>query len=150
MIVTIVSDKMAAQQLAANIKYYRKQYNWTQQQLANELKISRSVIAKWENGDVLPDLPALIKLSQVFHQTIDHLLGMNEHADQLLSDFQQFYQANIEEELTIDESFLDLVNYLVKNPILKEQLEQVTQLSIKQQKAIQRMFGTLVNEIEKL
>src|SRR5690625_7210345 len=85
----IVSDIIAPQQLATNIKNYRNQYDLTQQQLADKLKIYRSVVAKWENGDVLPDLPSMIKLSEVFSQDIVHLIGVKKHADQMLSDFQQ-------------------------------------------------------------
>lgn len=136
--------------LATNIKYYRKQYNWTQQQLANELAISRSVIAKWENGDVLPDLMALIKLSRLFNQTVDHLLGINSQTDQLLNDFQQFYQTNSENEPVIDENLLNTIDYLVKNPLLKEQIERLSHLSIKQQKAVQRILQTTLNEAERL
>lgn len=147
---TIVSDRMSIQQLATNIKYYRNQYKWTQQQLADELKISRSVVAKWENGDVLPDLPALVKLGQLFQQSIDHLLGLNKHADQLLSDFQQYYQINDEEEPLIDESLLDLISFLVKNPAFKDQIQLLSQLTIKQQRAVQHMFTTIINEIDKL
>jgi len=146
----IVSDRMAPQQLATNIKYYRNQYDLTQQQLADKLKISRSVVAKWENGDVLPDLPALIKLSEVFSQSIDHLLGVNKHADQLLSDFQQYYQINDQEKTLIDESLLDLFSFLVKNPDLKEQLQLFSQLTIKQQRAVKRTLSTLINEVKKI
>src|SRR5699024_4581403 len=106
--------------------------------------------AKWENGDVLPDLPNLIKLSQLFQQTIDHLLGLNDHSDEVLSDFQQLYQANIDQELKIDPSILNLIHFLTKNPLLKTQLEQMSQLSIKQQKAIQRILTSTISEIKKL
>lgn len=136
--------------LATNIKYYRKQHNWTQQQLANELAISRSVIAKWESGDVLPDLMALIKLSRLFNKPVDHLLGIDSENDQLLNDFQQFYQTNGDNESTIDETLLNTIDYLVKNPLLKEQIERLSHLSIKQQKAVQRILQTTLNEAERL
>jgi|SRR5699024_4426607 len=140
---------MSIHKLASNIKYYRTNQNWTQQKLADQLKISRSVIAKWENGDVLPDLPTIIKLSQIFHQSIDSLLGLNKHADQLLSDFQQFYQTSIDDEHSIDESFLDLISFLIKNPQFREQFHQISQMPIKHQKAIHRMISTMINEIDK-
>lgn len=141
---------MSIHKLASNIKYYRTNLNWTQQQLADKLKISRSVVAKWENGDVLPDLPAIIKLSHIFHQSIDSLLGLNKHADQLLSDFQQFYQTNAEDQQAIDETFLDLISFFIKNPQYRDQLIQISKMPIKHQKAIQRMIATMINEIDKL
>lgn len=140
---------MSIHKLATNIKYYRTNLNWTQQQLADKLKISRSVIAKWENGDVLPDLPSIIKLGQIFHQSIDNLLGLNMHADQLLSDFQQFYQTNAEDQQTIDETLLNLISFFIKNPQFRDQLVQISKMPIKHQKAIQRMIATIVNEIDK-
>ncbi len=140
---------MSIYKLATNIKYYRTNLNWTQQQLADKLKISRSVIAKWENGDVLPDLPAIIKLSQIFHQSTDNLLGLNKHADQLLSDFQQFYQTNSEDQQKVDETILDLISFFIKNQQYRDQLIQISKMPIKHQKAVQRMIATIVNEIDK-
>ncbi|WP_067840803.1 helix-turn-helix transcriptional regulator [Amphibacillus sediminis] len=141
---------MVSSQLAANIKYFRKQYNWTQQKLADELKVSRSVIAKWENGDVLPDLTSIIKLSHVFKQSIDHLLGLNRYSNQFLNDFQQFYETKHDNGEVIDESLLSVVDYLIKNPPLKEQIVQLSQLTVKQQRAALRILKTTITETKRL
>ena len=47
---------------------------YTQEELANKLKINRSTVAKWENGKALPRTEMLIKLSELFHCTIDELV----------------------------------------------------------------------------
>ena len=52
---------------------------YTQEELAKELKVDRSTVAKWENGKALPRTEMLIKLSELFHCTIDELVkGVKE------------------------------------------------------------------------
>lgn len=141
---------MNTNRLATNIKYYRKQNNWTQQKLAEELNISRSVIAKWENEDVLPDLPALLKLSSLFQQSLDQLLGIYSNDEQTLSDFQQLYSTKNNPTLETDENMMKIIDYLIKNPLVKEQILQMIDLPVKRQKSVQRIFKTATTEIERL
>lgn len=56
------------------LKYYRKRSLLTQEDLANELNVSRQIITKWESGIVLPSLEYLIDLSNLFGITIDTLV----------------------------------------------------------------------------
>ena len=58
-----------------NLKYLRKQANLTQEQLAEELNVSRQAITKWESGQSMPDIENLIELSYIFSVTIDSLVG---------------------------------------------------------------------------
>lgn len=58
-----------------NLKYLRKQANLTQEQLAEELNVSRQAITKWESGQSMPDIENLIELSYIFSITIDSLVG---------------------------------------------------------------------------
>ncbi|MCZ0702861.1 transcriptional regulator with XRE-family HTH domain [Natronobacillus azotifigens] len=141
---------MNTNRLATNIKYYRKQNNWTQQKLAEELNISRSVIAKWENEDVLPDLPALLKLSSLFQQSLDQLLGIYSNDEQTLSDFQQLYSTKNNPTLETDENMMKIIDYLIKNPLVKEQILQMIDLPVKRQKSVQRILKTATTEIERL
>lgn len=60
--------------LNEKIKYYRKKNMLTQEQLANDLHVSRQMITKWESGIVMPGLEYLIDLSQIFGVTIDTLV----------------------------------------------------------------------------
>ncbi len=61
--------------LADHLKYLRKQRNWTQEEVAQRLNMSRSQISKWENGELLPDLQSLEKLSELYNVSIDFLVG---------------------------------------------------------------------------
>lgn len=36
-----------------NLQYYRKQNNLTQEDLAEQMQVSRQSVSKWENGDSL-------------------------------------------------------------------------------------------------
>lgn len=60
--------------LSEKIKYYRKKNMLTQEELANDLHVSRQMITKWESGNVIPGLEYLIELSQIFKVTIDTLV----------------------------------------------------------------------------
>lgn len=61
-------------ELAEKILTLRKSRNWTQDQLAEQLDISRQTISKWESGQSLPELDKIIALSEVFNVSTDCLL----------------------------------------------------------------------------
>ena len=56
------------------IKELREEYKYTQQDLANKLQSSKSVIGLYENETRKPSLEVLNKLSEIFHCSIDYLL----------------------------------------------------------------------------
>lgn len=56
-----------------NLCSMRKRHNLTQEQLAQELNVSRQVIAKWEKGESTPDLHHSINISNFFGVTLDAL-----------------------------------------------------------------------------
>ena len=61
-----------------NLKRLRNQYDYTQEMLAEELDVSRHVIAKWERGDSKPDLNFCVKLAELYGVTLDNLVNYNE------------------------------------------------------------------------
>ena len=56
------------------IKYLREEFHFTQQELANKLECSKSVIGLYENETRKPSMEILIKLSEIFNCSIDYLL----------------------------------------------------------------------------
>ncbi|MCL2568378.1 MAG: helix-turn-helix domain-containing protein [Oscillospiraceae bacterium] len=46
----------------------------TQEQLATHLSITRQTVSKWELGESEPDIASLVRLSEIFGVTTDHLL----------------------------------------------------------------------------
>lgn len=57
------------------IKTLREEFGYTQQDLANKLNSSKSVIGLYENETRKPSLEILLKLSEAFNCSIDYLLG---------------------------------------------------------------------------
>ena len=60
--------------LAEKIQALRKQNNWSQEELAVKLGVSRQSVSKWESGTSIPDLERIIKISRVFGVSTDYLL----------------------------------------------------------------------------
>lgn len=60
--------------LADKIIYLRKKNGWSQEQLAEQLNISRQSVSKWESGTSIPDLDKILKMSAIFGVSTDYLL----------------------------------------------------------------------------
>ncbi len=60
--------------LGEKIYTLRTKQNLSQGDLADRLDVSRQSISKWETGNSVPDLDKLIKLSRLFHVTLDELV----------------------------------------------------------------------------
>ncbi len=53
------------------LQFLRKSNNYTQDDLAKQLGISRQAVSKWETGTTIPDLEVLLKISKLY----DMMLG---------------------------------------------------------------------------
>lgn len=62
-------------ELSDNILQLRKALGLSQEQLAEQVGVSRQSISKWETGQSAPELEKLILLSRVFGVSTDQLLG---------------------------------------------------------------------------
>lgn len=60
------------------LQQLRKQNNLTQEQLANQLYVSRTAISKWESGKGYPNIESLKYISKYFSVSIDELLSSDE------------------------------------------------------------------------
>ena len=52
----------------------RKKSGMSQEELSDQLGVSRQAVSRWEVGTTLPDAPNLLKLSDLFGVTVDYLL----------------------------------------------------------------------------
>ena len=52
--------------LAEKIALLRRQNGWSQEELADQLNVSRQAVSKWEGGTSIPDLDKILKLSALF------------------------------------------------------------------------------------
>ena len=60
--------------VSERIQELRKQKGVSQEELANELGISRQAVSKWESGQSFPELDNIIALSDYFGVSADHIL----------------------------------------------------------------------------
>ena len=60
--------------LAENLQFLRKQKNITQEQLAEQLEVSRQSVSKWESGQSYPEMEKLLQICSMFHCSMDCLM----------------------------------------------------------------------------
>ncbi len=60
------------------LKELRKERGLTQQQLAEQLKLSVSIISKWENGKHQPTVDDLKILVNFFNVSAGYLIGLED------------------------------------------------------------------------
>lgn len=80
-------------QLSNNLRYLRKQYQLTQDQMGEILNISRQAYSNYETSNRTPDLDTLLFLSNFYKVTLDELILAN------LKDNRR-YPEKISEDLT--------------------------------------------------
>ena len=52
--------------LADKITEERKKNGWSQEELANQLGVSRQAVSKWESAGAVPDLQRILQMSAFF------------------------------------------------------------------------------------
>ncbi|MBQ1496173.1 MAG: helix-turn-helix transcriptional regulator [Bacilli bacterium] len=62
-------------QFSENLKKIRKENNLSQEQLADELGVSRQAISKWESSVAYPEMDKIIMICNKFNLNIDDLLN---------------------------------------------------------------------------
>lgn len=60
--------------MGEQIARLRKGNKYTQEQLAEKLKISPQAVSKWENGNAVPEIPMLCEISKLFNCSVDRIL----------------------------------------------------------------------------
>ena len=60
--------------IGSKIKNARLNANLTQEQVAEALRVSRQTISNWENEKTYPDIISVVKMSDLYHISLDHLL----------------------------------------------------------------------------
>lgn len=67
--------------LAEKIMTLRKKNGWSQEELAEQMNISRQSVSKWESGASIPDLERIIAMSKLFGVSTDYLLKDEEEKE---------------------------------------------------------------------
>lgn len=61
--------------LSENLKEFRKNKGYSQEQLAVRLNVVRQTVSKWEKGLSVPDAQMLMEIAEVFDVPVSELLG---------------------------------------------------------------------------
>ena len=65
-----------------HLKELREAKKLSQDQVAQELNVSRQAISKWENDKTFPDIDNLIRLSRLYGVTLDELVGVEREKEE--------------------------------------------------------------------
>ena len=60
--------------LADKIVSLRKKAGWSQEELAEQLGVTRQSVSKWEGAQSIPDMDKVVQMSRLFGVTTDYLL----------------------------------------------------------------------------
>lgn len=67
--------------LSEKIVRLRKTNGWSQEDLAEQLNVSRQAVSRWEGGTAQPDAGNILQLSKLFGVTTDYLLNDDYESD---------------------------------------------------------------------
>ena len=70
--------------LADKISELRKKNDWSQEELAGQLGVSRQSVSKWESAASIPDLDKILKMSELFGVSTDYLLKDSKEPEEEL------------------------------------------------------------------
>lgn len=77
----------------------RKKAGWSQEELAEQMNVSRQSVSKWEGAQSVPDLEKMIRLSKLFGVSTDYLLKDEiEEAGAILTDMEETSVRNVSME----------------------------------------------------
>lgn len=64
-------------EISQRIKTERQTAEWTQEQLADKIFVSKRTISNWETGKTVPDIDSVLRLAKIFAVSLDDLLLEN-------------------------------------------------------------------------
>lgn len=83
----ILNGTVIIMTLGDKLSKLRKENNYTQEQLANVLNVSRQAISKWESDAAYPETDKLIRISELFDCSLDYLLKEKENTGNKAENF---------------------------------------------------------------
>lgn len=63
----------------------RKKAGWSQEELAEQMNVTRQSVSKWEGAQSVPDLKKIIRLSELFGVSTDYCLKMKSKIQNVTS-----------------------------------------------------------------
>lgn len=85
-------------EIANRLQQLRKQKGYSQEQLADELGISRQAVSKWERAEASPDTDNLICLARLYGISLDELLSTDESTASIRSSVKEEKEGETKKE----------------------------------------------------
>ena len=73
-------------EIADRLMKLRKQYGYSQEELADKLGLSRQAVSKWERAEASPDTDNLICLAKLYGISLDELLKTDDDVDTIVQE----------------------------------------------------------------
>ena len=98
--------------IAKIITDLRKQKGWSQTDLANESKVSREIIGKYERGEAVPSIEFAKRIADAFGVSLDYLAGEGVNAA-----FDKKTLKRIQDIERLDDETKDKLYFLIDNVV---------------------------------
>lgn len=69
--------------ISTNLKTLRKIHKYTQEEIADKIGVSRQAVAKWENGETIPDINNCQALAELYGVSLDDLINFSEEKEKV-------------------------------------------------------------------
>ena len=69
--------------LGQNLKDMRIKNKYNQEDIAEQLGVTKQTISNWEKGKRTPDINHLIKLANIYQVTLDNLIGIDKRTEDI-------------------------------------------------------------------
>lgn len=110
-----------------NLKFLRDKYGYSQEKIATDAGIERSVLSRYENGERKISVNNLIKLSKLFNVTPEFLLGEEDTSqrtirtkEDLKKENMAFFEADDISDEDKEEIFQQLQEFYFREKLKKE------------------------------
>jgi transcriptional regulator with XRE-family HTH domain len=84
--------------LGEKLARLRKEYNYTQEQLAQLLGVSRQAVSRWESNLAYPETEKLLRLGDLYQCSMDYLLKDEPNIDQSATKKRSIYDLHFEKK----------------------------------------------------
>lgn len=64
--------------LGKRLRWFRKQFNYSQAELGKLLCVESKIVSNWEMDKTVPDIDSLKKMSKLYKVSVDQLIGLEE------------------------------------------------------------------------
>lgn len=122
---------------ASRIKSLRKEYGYTQSEVAEQLQIGQTTIANYENGSRIPDISKLSKLADLYFVSIDYLLGRSE--ERVLAEARNLYSSD-----KIESIYKDYMESLMK--LDKDRAKEIIMSLLKMEVSFKEIYFDFIKK----